>query len=760
MFRPQVAWILVLGHGLCAQAAESAWPPPRAQAFVQKYCGACHSGDEPEADLNLVRLFGRKAGKADIQDLLDIRDAVQAGDMPPEDEPSPGAAERAAFVAFVARALRQQGGDPDPGRVTMRRLSRYEYRQTVRDLCGIETDLTAGFPADDLGYGFDNNGDSLAVSTLHLEKYAEAAGHIARLAIRADDPRIPKTRRVAAADIAPADSRRIRARGDEAAVISRATLRWEPQLPRPGKYRLRIQAYGQQAGPEPVRIGVSLDGRERRRFDVKATRDEPGWYQLDINARREVVSLGISYLNDYYNKKAKDRSQRDRNLYVVQLRLEGPLDEAKPTPFQRQLMARDPGGPDHALRARKVLGPLVEAAWRRPVRRAELSRLSRLVATRRAAGESFELALRSALQVILTSPHFLFRIEAERRSSEDRAVEALDGHALATRLSYFLWSSMPDEKLRQLADRGALNDPAELRRQVDRMLADGKSRRLGQNFAAQWLELRRLDEVVPDNRRFKSYTRTLKQAMRAESEMLFDHVLRQGLPIERLLDARFTFLNEVLARHYGIKGVRGKKMRKIDLADSIRGGILSHAAILTVTSNPTRTSPVQRGKWILEQILDDPPPDPPPGADSFEDNKADLTKAATMREQLARHRRSKTCATCHNRMDGLGLALERFDPIGRYRKEQGGQAIDVRGVLPGGRKIEGLADLRRILVEGPAFRICMAKKMFLFALGRELRGSDALILDEKVRALPIDAKISDLIHLIVGLEAFRMRSRP
>ena len=755
---------LVTGAHAIAQESVEGELKTFVQPFVRKWCGECHSGKEPEADLNLLKLLARVPSGDGITTVLDIRDALREEDMPPEDEPAPPKSDRARMVAWTDRVLAAARNRADPGRVTMRRLSRFEYRNTIRDLFGITEDVTTEFPAGDLGYGFDNIGDALSVSVLHLEKYAAAARRIAHLAIVTEDPKRPPRRVFEVEDYTLHG--RLRAAGDYVVFTSRGHIDLPLDLPRKGEYLVRVRAFGQQAGDQPARMGLSVDGARQSVIDVPNERRKPVTYEKRLLLNGGKRTLSVSFVNDYWNKLHPKKNRRDRNLWVDFVEVVGPVDVRKIPPAQKWIFAADRGRGAAVKRARPILAPVMRKAWRRPVERSEVSRLCRLVRLAVDDGDTFEQGIQLALQAVLVSPYFLYRIEpgGKRRAKGDtkgeqgekNASEWLGGYEVAARLSYFLWSSMPDDRLMKLAGEKKLHDPEVLADEVRRMLEDDRADALADNFAGQWLELRSIEDAAPDPRRFKSYSRSLRDAMRRETEMFFRAVLRERRPVVDLIDADFTFLNEELAKHYGIDGVRGKKLRRVKLKDPRRGGLITHASILTVTSNPTRTSPVKRGKWILQNILDDPPPPPEPGFDNFKAG-ADVTVAATLRAQLAEHRKAKGCAVCHNRMDALGLALENYDAIGRWRDADHGTPIDASGKLPGGETLDGPVSLKKVLRRGDAFTNCLAKKLFLYAIGREIRATEAVVIDALVGSLPKRATLEDMIVAVAELDAFRRR---
>ncbi len=425
---------------------------------------------------------------------------------------------------------------------------------------------------------------------------------------------------------------------------------------------------------------------------------------------------------------------------------------------RKRILIRKAGDGDSRAAARDILRAFADRAYRRPVRDDELKRLLRLVELAEQNGDDFETGIRLALQAVLVSPHFLFRVELDREPQNPDAVHPLNGFEVASRLSYFLWSSLPDDELFGLARQGKLEQPAVLETQVRRMLKDHRARALVDNFAGQWLQLRNVAICTPDPARFPDFDEPLRAAMLRETEMFFESLLREDRSVLDFLDADYSYLNERLARHYGIAGVKGDQFRRVSLAGTPRGGVLTQASVLTVTSNPTRTSPVKRGKWILENLLGAPPPAPPPGVEQLKDD-ARSALTGTLRQRMVQHRANPACATCHQRMDPLGFGLENFDAVGAWRTREGDHPIDPSGVLPGGQSFQGPAELRAVLrTRKDAFCRCLTEKMLTYALGRGLERSDRCVVDETANALARkDYKISALVLAVVRSDPFLMR---
>jgi len=727
------------------------------QPFLQKYCIGCHSGEEPKADFALDTYHDTAALRRDRDQWSTVVEYIEAGIMPPAAKPQPTADEVAVVSAWVNGQLARigAGAQRDPGRVTIRRLNRAEYNNTIRDLIGIDVQPADEFPSDDVGYGFDNIGDVLSLPPLLMEKYLAAAEKIADEAIALRWPPEPVKHKFAGRRLSSGagsqktgQARRLGEEG-EAYIEMRFALA--------GDYILRCRAYAEQAGDEPVRMALCVDGKKAETFEVQGTKAEPAVYEKRIEVARGVQRVAAAFLNDFVDPDNPDPAQRDRNLVVESLEIEGPFLTAEqiPAPHRRIIFRQPTGSEDEDPCAREILTRLASRAYRRPAASDEVEALAQLVRVARENGDSFEAGIQLGLQAILVSPHFLFRVELDADTSAEAPVHTLDDYQLASRLSYFLWSSMPDDELFRLAAEGALSRPENLATQVKRMLADPKSRALVRNFAGQWLQLRNLDLAAPDRSRFKKFDEKLRAAMKQETELFFENIVREDRSVLDFLDADYTFVNERLAKHYGINGVSGDEFRRITLDDRRRGGVLTQASILTITSNPTRTSPVKRGKWIMEQILGTPPPPPPPGVAELEQ----VALFGSLREKIEQHRENPSCAVCHERMDPLGFALENFNAVGAWRDTELFVKIDASGTMPGGQTFEGPADFRALLKSKPeVFARCLTRKLLTYALGRGLEAYDAQAVAEITKRLQAeDYKFSTLVTEVVGSEPFRMR---
>ncbi|MBX7134563.1 MAG: DUF1592 domain-containing protein [Fimbriimonadaceae bacterium] len=716
---------------------------------LKKFCIGCHTGKDAAGGLDLAKYkTGAVAYKdPDVWDRV-IRN-VASGHMPPRGAPAPTDAQRKQFTDWLSQALAENCKVADPGRVTIRRLNRAEYDNTIRDLLGVDFQASADFPSDDVGHGFDNIGDVLSMSPLLLEKYLRAAEQIASKAIILRGTRTyPVDFEMARLDAAG----RIGDAG-EWLFFANGKVAGQVDIPRAGQYILRVRAWGQQAGPDPCKMSLIAGNKVVATVSVTQTRTQPGVFEAPLSLGPGKIFFGASFDNDYYNPQASDpKLKGDRNLIIESIEVVGPLGHDTLPPSHLRLVVARPEGEDWMPAARKCLTTLVARAFRRPARADEIDRLLKLVASRKAAGESFEEGLRIALQAILVSPNFLFRVEESKTG-------VLDSYQIASRLSYFLWSSMPDATLFDLAAKGSLTKPEIIVQQALRMLKDPKAAALADNFASQWLQLRKLEVVSPDRKLFPGFDERLKDSMRQETILFFQNIVSEDRSVLEFLDSRTTFIDGALAKHYGITGVEGPQFRKVTLTDPRRGGLLTQASVLTVTSNPTRTSPVKRGKWVLENLLGTPPPPPPPGAGDLPD--AGPNKGKTVRERLEIHRQNPECASCHARMDPIGFGLENFDATGSWRTVDDGQPIDTQGQMPDGSKVDGPQALRQyLLAKKDLFVHAFAEKMLTYALGRGLSAADKCHVDEiATLARKGGYKFSAVIRGVVESPAFRRQGK-
>ncbi|MFO0604265.1 MAG: DUF1592 domain-containing protein [Polyangiales bacterium] len=654
----------------------------------------------------------------------------------------------AAAVFEVALSEPDPPPPVDPGRVTLHRLNRAEYNNTVRDLFGTARRPADDFPADDRGYGFDNVADVLTMSAVQLELYQRAAERLVDEAMF--NPVVPSTRRQFEAEALT---------GSVGAASSTAWNLWSNgELPvrytpaGAGRYRVTVRAWQTAAGPDPAHMDVTVDGVAAGSFNVTNLAASPGEFSVEVTLRAGVqVTIAAEFTNDFYVMATGE----DRNLLVDWIRVEGPVGAAPaPNPQRERILVCTPAAGMEADCARTVLSRFARRAWRRPVTDAEVTRLLGFLDVARTQGEGFEEGLKLALQAVVLSPHFLFRVELDPDPTS-LAVHPLNDHELAARLSYFLWSSMPDDALFALADAGRLRDPATLRAQVERMLADPKARAFVDNFAGQWLFTRAVPEHDADPARFPGFTAAVKTSLRAETEAYFEHFLRDDVGMGEFLTADYSFLDDTVARYYGVTAPAGTGLRRTTLPPT-RRGVLSQGSLLAVTSHPDRTSPVRRGQWVLNQLLCAPPPPPPPNVEGL---PVEAMPTGTLRQRMERHRTQPSCASCHALMDPIGFAFEGFDAVGVARTTDSGFPVDTTGTLPGtGEPFTDNASLAALLQRDPRFPRCVTQQVFTYALGRGPANYDQPVIDQITSEWSgAGMRLRDLVVRVVTSESFTSR---
>jgi len=732
------------------------------QAFLKSHCLECHSGDEPEGEFRLDTFkLATEVATTGRKQWAKVIDKISSDEMPPEDSERPEREDIRFMLKWIEQAMADFdcSGPIDPGHETIHRLNKSEYRNTVRDLLGVDFKPADSFPADDVGYGFDNIGDVLSLPPILMEKYLDAAEQIATEAIETDPIEPPVRQRFAAIMLeATADFPKYREYGRMLTTNGEVFTNYD--FGDGGQFVLRAKAHGEQAGDENCEMAFTLDGKRIKTFTVREPRRGRKIYEHEVTIPAGTHRFGVAFINDYYDPEAEDEDDRDRNLALDGAEIYGPIGAPRKTfrDSHRRIITAVPSDDvswDDA--AKQVIEDLLERAFRRPATENEVSRFLGLSHAVRDDGNNYPESMAVVLQATLVSPKFLFRVEQDPPAEEEDAIHTLDDFELATRLSYFLWSTMPDAELFELAKRGELR--ANLDAQITRMLADEKSQALVNNFGGQWLQLRNLEDITVSESTFPQFDDTLRAAMRTESEMFFAAIMREDRSLLEFLDADYTFVNERLARHYGMDGVEGDQFRRVSLEGDRRGGVISQASILTLTSNPTRTAPVKRGKWIMENILGTPPPPPPPNVPELvEDEQAQLS--GSLRERLEQHRSDVRCSVCHQKMDTLGFAMENYDAVGTWRDKDGKFDIDASGVLPDGQKFTGPAQLKQILLrdQRDAFTLCISEKMLTYALGRGIEYYDKCTIDRIVASVADNNyKFSSLVLEIVKSDPFQKR---
>lgn len=804
--------LLLLLGGACHGVAKGQ-DEPLVRPFLQSYCAGCHGAKLQKGDRRFDGLSGDIQNASQAEQLQEILDQLNLATMPPADAPQPSEAEVRNVVARLTAALAEarQAARMNPGKVVMRRLNRAEYRNTVRDLFQlkmVDFDPTLTFPADDAIAGFDNVGEGLLTSDDLLRNYLEAARQVADKVVRPGPApaRIhyrlgAETKPGATSSGGAVASTDKQGRREAARLFIKfrqplglQSLDKKRGVPSAGEYVIRFSARAirrksryqddhlRYNSDEPMRLSISIDSRELGPTAHRII----GEYEIPDNQSIEIehrvwLERGFTFHLHWANgpngsfkrilRKVLPKYNEDalfpaRNppemyigsgpeLHVDSLEIEGPFYDQWPPPGFARFFPDPPDSPEADYLDASLMR-LASAAYRRPVTRDEIEPYLALARQHFQQQGDFWAAAKYGIRAILTSPNFLYLVESKPPLPTQRR---LTDHELATRLSYFLWSSMPDDQLRSMADRGELSDPARLRRQVERMLVDPKSSAFTENFTGQWLALRKLGEMPPDpetNRAY--YAENLEHAMRQETRLFFAHLLQENRSILEFVDANYTFLNAALARHYGIPQVDQEEFQKVSLTPEYhRGGLLGHGSILTATSNGVETQPIIRGLWVLENLLGTPPNPPPPDVDPIEPDTRGLV---TIRELMQKHRDNPTCYECHRKIDPIGLAMENYNQVGAWRDRYGKKRpIDSAGELPDGTLIEGPQGIKQYLLDRPEqFTRCLTEKLMVYALGRRLSYADRDDIERIVTQVKDDHYgFRELIQRIVSSEVFHIK---
>ena len=778
MTRP--GWILIssgafLALAPCCPGAESPW-----QNMVGNYCLDCHDGLSEKGGLNLELLLDEEFA-AHSDEWERVLRQIGSRQMPPVGKDRPDEAGYESAVDSLVAALDENAEiHPNPGRTdSIRRLTRTEYQNAIRDLLALEVDVAELLPADESSHGFDNItvGD---LSPALLERYLSAAQKISRLAV-GTPLRQPDSRTVR---LKPDLTQEHHVEGLPLGTRGGSLVRHH--FPRSGEYEIQVRLTRDRNDlieglNGKHQLVFLIDGDQRASLEIappKNRKDHTG-HDANLKVHFDVEAgpqnLGVTFLKQPFSVPETFRQPYEAHFNyhrhpritpaLYEISITGPFEDqgSGETPSRKRLqLARELGENDDPLAtAQAALSPLMRIAWRRPVSEADLDLILPFFEQGFADSGTMDGGLEAAVAAILVSREFLFRTESDPADLAPGTAYSLSDLALASRLSFFLWSSLPDNELLAAAERGELTrDPASLESQARRMLADPRARSLVTNFADQWLYLRNLETITPDGRLFPGFDDNLRQAFREETERLFADVVTEDRSVVRLLDSDFTYLNERLAKHYGIPHVYGTRFRKVALDDSVpRGGLLRHGSILTVTSYATRTSPVIRGHWILENLLGSPPPPPPPDVPALEDN--DVAADLPFRERLAEHRKNVACASCHDVMDPIGFALENFDAVGRWRSQDQGLPVDASGGLADGTTFEGVDGLEAALIENPdPFVRTLTEKLLTFGLGRGVEPSDGPAVRAIAReAAKEDYRFSAIVTAIVKSPPFTQRLR-
>ena len=772
-----VATLMFFPSRLSAQAPSGS-PPSAQRQFLDRYCAACHNERLKTADLNLVQADLSKPGaRPELWEKV-VR-KLRTGVMPPANMAQPSEADRLALLTLLETSLdAASAARPNPGRTeTLRRLNRTEYQNAIRDLLALEIDAASLLPADESGHGFDNVTVGDLSATL-LNRYISAAQKISRLAVGSAQSSVQSDTVSVAADLTQEDQLPGMPMGTRGGVSTLHTFAQD------GEYDIQIMLArnleGVVSGLRERRthqLLVLIDREPVKTFTVQRTAngddtqaDKDLKVRLPITAGPHNVSVTfvqegsslIDTLRQPTESRFNDRRHPRSVPAVAQLSITGPYAPrgAGDTPSRRRLFICKPTGQatEDAKCAASILSAVMRRAYRRPVAKADVEDPMVFYRKARTNGD-FDAGITTALSAILANPEFLLRVESDPKKMPASGVYRISDLELASRLSFFLWSSIPDDELLETAIRGKLGQPAELEKQVRRLLDDRRSFNLATNFAGQWLRLRNIDGVSPNANLFRDFDDNLRQALRQETEMFFDSVVREDRSVLTFIRSDYTFLNERLAKHYGIPNVYGSRFRRVVLTpESKRGGLLRQGSVLSVTSYATRTSPVLRGVLVLRNMLGAPPPSPPPNVPALDESK--MSANLSMRQRLAVHRDNAVCASCHRSIDPVGFALENFDAIGQWRDfEVDGKAVDASGSVPGGGEFRGVEGLENALLARPElFVTALTENLMTFALGRGVEYYDAPAVRKIVKDAEKDGyRFSSLILGIVKSAPFQMR---
>lgn len=713
-----------------------------ARPFFDAHCIRCHGEEDARGDLRLDRPESTRDDDVDWEWLLEL---VENHDMPPIGEAAPPDPERDAFVEWLSADLTDASMAPAPlPHLPLRRLTRAEYRGAARDLFDVDLDVAKFLPEDVVGHGFDNVASSQSLGEADFVRYLEAAEALAEMAIPLPENGPPRIRRVPGSQVRSSGGGRRVARqshrGDASASV---------YLPGGAEYVVRASVYGEQAGPDPCRAKLFVEGAERSQvFDVEETQAAPRIIEARFDVPRGGrLSAGVEFLNDYYDAEAAE-GERDRNLVIEWIEVEGPFGEVAPSPLAEALLARieDAGGGSRGLRA--VCAETAALVWRTDeVRGKDVKRLMELTRAR----EEPLVRLRTALTAMLASPRFLFRDEIGTGRADERRSKALRSIDVATRLAGFLWSSVPGEELSRRAAEVDLFEPEHAVACAAKMLDDPRADTFVDRFAEQWLQLRGLGDRWVKRSEYPDFDGTLRRSMREETRRVLLDSFRNERNLWDLVDGDMSIVDERLAEHYGLEWPGGARWQRVSLAGTPRRGLLGHASVLFSTSDATRTSPVKRGKWVLDVLLGSAPPPPPPGADNLADEERGES-GRTLRERMEAHRADPTCASCHARMDPIGFGLEGFDAIGAFRPDE---EADLSGELPDGTRFDGSLELASVLRQDDRFLRATVERLLVYALGRGVGRADRRTVDRILERLdPSAPTLRGAILGVVASDAF------
>lgn len=721
----------------------------KAYAMLEQNCFRCHNAKKKKGKIDLQSFASAKAPLKNIKLWRHALTMTEEKTMPPEGKKQPTEQERQEIVSWIKGTLEDTYAQmPDnPGKTVVRKLNRIEYENTLNDLLYIEEEHAHDIPLDSVGYGFDNISELMNIPPLLMEKYLIAARNAVDKAIW-ENPNPKMSLR-----ISPDDFAKVSGAGDisptQAGLYSNGAIKTDFSITHASKYKLTINAYGTQAGNEPVKADIKIDGKKLKTISIPQKNYKPGNFSLEVNLKKGKRALEIVFINDHYDAKKK----QDRNLFVKYVNLNGPLGEIPLPKSHTALIPSLPTkGQNEDVAAITNIRTFVQRAFRKKVSDNQLSRYVNLYTKERKSGRSFYQALKTSYMAALVSPHFLFRME-----DKPKEVAKANDSELATRLSYFLHSSMPDKQLLSKAAKGELSNPQTFKTEVQRLLKSPNAANFSENFSGQWLMLRSLDRLQPDMKKFPEWNTQLKDSMKNEAVTLFHTILSNNDSIKKFISNDEIYINETLAKHYKIPNIKGNQIRRIK-APANRGGILTMSSTLAVTSMPARTSPVKRGKWIMEEVLGTPPPDPPEDISPLEET-GKANPNMSLREKLELHRADEGCASCHRIMDVYGFCFENFDPMGKWRKTENGRPIETGGTLPDGTKLEGLVNLKDYIVsKDEKFAEHLISKLLIYALGRGLEESDYKTISAIVSSTQKNGyRFQDIILAITESVPFQMK---
>ena len=759
-------------------------PIPAERRFLDQYCVGCHNQRLKTAGLMLDRIDIARVGE-NAETWEKVVRKVRAGMMPPAGMPRPQRKLMNELAAALEDRLdRYAAANPQPGSVGLHRLNRVEYANAIRDLLALEIDVTSLLPADDASFGFDNMANSLGVSSALLNGYLSAASKISRLAVGDANVTPGLETFTAPADLSQDDHIEGLPLGTRGGLLIRYSF------PADGEYRFQVALLRDPGNGEDLfgrmsrgeKLELSIDGQRKRVFDIDEEDNHrtfvdnvtqplevrvpvpAGMHEVGVAFTKRKYALVEDVFSSSYLRSSITVLDVSRTAvpHVTSVTIGGPLQVTgvSETPSRRRIFVCHPAKEsEEAQCAEQIISTLARRAYRRPVNKTDLEVL--MAFYRRGSANGFEQGIEMALRRILASPDFTFRFEKKPANVKPGTAYRITDLELASRLSFFLWSSLPDDALLQLAAQEKLKDPAVLESQVRRMIAGPRSSELVRNFAGQWLQLRNLASFSPSPDDFPGFDDNLRNAFRRETEMFFGSIVHEDRSVLDLLTADYTFVDERLARHYGIPNVYGSQFRRVSLADTPRRGVLGQGSILTVTSLPTRTSPVERGKWILENILGTPPPSPPANVPSLQENANSSGGELSLRQRMQEHRKNPQCAGCHRIMDPIGFSLENFDAVGRWRSTEGNQKIDASGELADGTRVDGPASLRQALLGySDQFVQTVTEKLLTYALGRGVQYYDMPTVRAIVReAARKDYRFSSIVMGIVNSAPFQMQTK-